>query len=279
MLLEAFLDAALDSLKMLPFLLAAFLMIEILEHYSGNYLNRILSRVGRGGPIVGALLGCIPQCGFSVVAANLYAGGIITPGTLLAVFLSTSDEAILIFLENPGNGKEILWLLAIKIVIGAAAGYLIDLLIKKSDGKEPGEMCNDCGCHHGGHMGIAKAVLHHTLKMFLYVLVFTAVLNVIIELLGMERLSALLLGDSVFQPLMAGVIGMIPNCAASVMLAELFLNGAISFASVVAGLCAGAGIGLAVLFKVNKDQKENFKIAGLLYGIAAASGILLEVFI
>lgn len=285
MLLDILMDTVLDSVKMLPFLLAAFLLMEWLEKYSGEYMNRMLAKVGHAGPIVGALLGCIPQCGFSVVAANLYAGGILTPGTLLAVFLATSDEAVLILLGNPGRGQDILVLLGVKVLIGTVAGYLIDFLIPKRHDHEADmeRICADCGCHeHGavhehGHGGIVRAALHHTIRVFVYIFIFTGILSFAIELLGIERLSAILLGDSIFQPLIAAVIGMIPNCAASVMLTELYLNGAISFASVVAGLCTGAGIGLVVLFRMNEDVKENLKIVGLLYAVAAVSGVLLEV--
>ena len=225
-----------------------------------------------------------------MVAANLYAGGIITPGTLLAVFLATSDEAVLILLGNPGRGQDILVLLIVKVVIGTVAGYLIDFLIPKRHNHEADmeRICADCGCHghghehdhgHGhGHGGILRAALHHTIQVFLYIFIFTGILSLAIELLGVEKLSALLLGNSIFQPLIAAVIGMIPNCAASVMLTELYLSEAISFASVVAGLCTGAGIGLVVLFRMNDNMKENFKIVGLLYGVAAVSGVLLEVF-
>lgn len=286
MLAEVLMDTVIDSVKMLPFLLAAFLLMEWLEKYSGEYVNRILAKVGHAGPVVGALLGCIPQCGFSVVAANLFAAGIITPGTLLAVFLATSDEAVLILLGNPGKGQEILTLLITKVVIGTIAGYLIDLLIPKrhNHAADMERICADCGCHgHGSghehghkHGGIVRAALHHTVQVFIYLLIFTGILSLVIELLGVEKLSALLLGNSIFQPLIAAVIGMIPNCAASVMLTELYLNEAISFASVVAGLCAGAGVGLAVLFRMNENMKENLRIIGLLYAVAVISGILLQ---
>lgn len=289
MLLDILMDTVMDSVKMLPFLLAAFLLMEWLEKYSGDYMNRMLVKVGHAGPIVGALLGCIPQCGFSVVAANLYAGGILTPGTLLAVFLATSDEAVLILLGNPGKGQDILMLLVMKVLIGTAAGYLIDFLIPKRHNHQADmeRICADCGCHdhghdhdhdHGhGHGGILRAAVHHTIQIFVYIFIFTGLLSLAIELLGVEKLSALLLGDSIFQPLIAAVIGMIPNCAASVMLTELYLNEAISFASVVAGLCTGAGIGLVVLFRMNENVKENLKIVGLLYAVAAVSGVLLEI--
>lgn len=310
MILDVLLDALLDSAKMLPFLFAAFLVMEWLEDRSGEYMNRILAKVGRAGPVAGALLGCIPQCGFSVVAANLFAGGILTPGTLLAVFLATSDEAVLILMGHPGRGADILGLLAAKVVIGAAAGYLVDIIYPKrhDHDKDMERICANCGCHghnhghgeesshgeesghgdghegshhqedshsHGG--GILQAALHHTVQIFFYILIFSALLGLAIELIGAERISALLLGDSLFQPLIAAVIGLIPNCAASVMLTELYLGGAISFASVTAGLCTGAGLGLVVLFRMNADRKENLKLVGLLYGIAAVAGILLEI--
>lgn len=282
MIADVLMDTVLDSVKMLPFLLAAFLLMEWLEKYSGEYMNRLLAKVGHAGPLAGALLGCVPQCGFSVAAANLYAGGIITPGTILAVFLATSDEAVLILMGNPGRGKEILWLLVAKVVIGTAAGYLIDVWIPERHSYEEDmeRICADCGCHghtheHGkGH--VFQAALYHTVSVFAYIFVFTGILNLAIELVGIEKLSAVLMGDSLFQPLLAALVGMIPNCASSVMLTQLYLSGAISFASAVAGLCTGAGLGLAVLFRMNEDKKESLKIMGLLYAAGAVSGIVLS---
>lgn len=276
--MEWIMEALADSLKMLPFLFAAFLCMEALEHYAGRKWKSAMRRTGAAGPAVGAVLGCIPQCGFSVMASNLYAGGVITLGTLMAVYMATSDEAVLLMLADPGHGKQILWLLAAKVLIGMAAGYLVDLLVppKKRHHHTMGEVCTDCGCHD--HHGILKPALKHTGKIFLYILAFTLVLNGVLELIGLERLSAVLLSDSVFQPLLAALLGLIPNCAASVALTELYLGGAISFASVVAGLCTGAGIGLVVLFRVNHDRKENFRILGMLYLLGALSGVLLEVF-
>ncbi|MDO5425968.1 MAG: putative manganese transporter [Eubacteriales bacterium] len=271
-------DALLDCLKMLPFLFAAFLCMEAVEHYSGKRMNQMLEKAGHGGPVLGALLGCIPQCGFSVLASNLYAGGVITMGTLLAVFLATSDEAILLLLADPGHGGEILKLILVKVVIAVIAGYLVDLIFHRRKWTEDPmqEICHDCGCHD--HHGIVRPALRHTVRIFLYLLVFTLALNILLDAVGIEQVSALLLGNTIFQPLIAALIGLIPNCAASVVLTELYLGGAISFASVVAGLCTGAGVGLLVLFRMNRDKKENFKILGLLYLIGAASGMLLQVF-
>ena len=231
MLIDVFTDAAIDCIKMLPFLFLAFLLIEALEHYSSDFTKKLMIKVDKAGPVVGAVVGCVPQCGFSVMAANLYSGGIITIGTLIAVFLATSDEAILIIMGNPEHAGKIGILLLAKVIIAIVAGYLVDIFFKKEIAvpHHEGELCHDCG-------------------------------------------------DSVFQPVIAALIGLLPNCAASVILTQLYLSGAISFASVIAGLCTGAGIGLVVLFKVNPDKKENVKIIAVLYGIAVAAGLILEMF-
>ena len=269
--------AFIDCLRMLPFLFAAFLLIEALEHYSGNLSAKVMEKVGKAGPVVGALAGCIPQCGFSVMAANLYAGGVVSAGTLLAVFLATSDEAVLILLGNPGRAGEVIRLLAVKVVIAIVAGYVADLLLKGwlSSEKSSGNLCDHCGCHKE-HAGILMPAWRHTFRLFIYLVLFTWGLNLVIEVFGIEKLSAFLLGDTVFQPVIAALIGLIPNCAASVILTQLYLGGAISFASVVAGLSTGAGAGLIVLFKINRNRKENVKIMIMLYITAVVAGLLLQ---
>ena len=276
MIAEVFLHALEDCLKMLPFLFGAFLLLEALEHKASERINRVLAKAGKAGPAVGALLGCIPQCGFSIVAANLYSGGVVTLGTLLAVMIATSDEAILILLGNPGQGGEILRLLLTKVLIGVAAGYGADALFRgrKREKKEIEDLCTDCGCHE--HHGILRPALYHTGKIFLFLLLFSVALEFAIHVLGMERISRILLSDSLFQPFIAALIGLIPNCASSVLLTQLYLSGVISCASVIAGLCTGAGLGLAVLFKVNRDRRENLRILGLLYAVSAGAGILLQ---
>lgn len=275
-LLDVIIDAVLDCLKTLPFLFCAFLLMEAAEKYYGKHMDRILKKSKWGGPVIGSLLGCIPQCGFSVIASNLYAGGMVTLGTLLAVYLSTSDEAILLLLTEPDRGGDILRLMLTKVVIGVIAGYLIDLLFKKErQGRNMEQICTECGCDE--EEGIVKPALHHTVTLFFYLLLFTLILNIVMEIAGVEKISAWLLGDTVFQPVLAALIGLIPNCAASVILTELYLSGAISFASVTAGLCTGAGAGLLVLFKMNRDRKENLKVLGLLYAVGVIAGILLEI--
>ena len=253
-MLDVLLDAVLDSLKTLPFLFGAFLLMEAAEKHYGKHMDTILKKSKWGGPLAGSILGCIPQCGFSVIASNLYAGGLITLGTLLSVYLSTSDEAIILLLADSSRGNDILKLMVTKVIIGIIAGYLVDLIFfKQRQGRNMDQICSDCHCEE--ETSILKPALHHTVHLFVW-----------------------LLGDTVFQPVLAALIGLIPNCAASVILTQLYLSGAISFASVVAGLCTGAGAGLLVLFKMNKDRKENLKVLGLLYVIAVIAGIVLELF-
>lgn len=276
LLTDIFIDTGTDCLKMLPFLFVAFLILEALEHYSSEFTNKFLAKVGAAGPIFGALAGCVPQCGFSVMAANLFAGGVLSPGTLISVFIATSDEAILILMGNPGRGREIFFLLAVKVVIAVMAGYLTDMFWKSrpEHPKHLEDLCHDCGCHN--HHGIILPALNHTVKIVIYLFLFSAALNLLTETIGIEKLSAIFLGNTIFQPFIAALIGLIPNCAASVILTQLYLDGVISFASVIAGLCTGAGVGLIVLFKMNADKKENSKIIILLYLTAVISGVLLS---
>lgn len=277
--LGIFLDTLTDALKMLPFLFAAFCLMELLEHHAGEKLSRFFARAGKAGPAVGAVLGCVPQCGFSVLSANLYAGGVITLGTLCAVFLSTSDEAVLLLAATPSAAPDILKLLLAKVLIGVAAGYLVDFLFrKKADSAlQLKDLCDHehCGCHE--HGGVLRPALLHTAKMFGFVFLITLVLNFLVEFLGHERLEALLLHDSVFQPFLTALFGLIPNCAASVLLTQLYLEGALQFGAVVAGLCTGAGAGLLVLFRENRNPKDNLKILGILYVAAVVPGVVLQI--
>ena len=195
MILHALEHAFWDTVRMVPFLLAAFLILEALEHYSNRYMNRLLGRVGKAGPVVGAVFGCVPQCGFSVAAANLYSGGVITLGTLMAVFLSTSDEAVLILLGNPGSGTMILRLLLGKVLIGIVSGYLIDVIFrKKKEEKHIEDLCRSCGC--SDHSGIVKPALKHTLRLTVYILAFTFILNILLEWIRTETQTALLGRDT-----------------------------------------------------------------------------------
>lgn len=274
MILDALLDAALDTLRILPFLFAAFLALEAIEHYSNQFSNRLLAGVGKAGPLVGAVLGCVPQCGFSAAAANLYSAGLISLGTLIAVFLSTSDEAVFILLAHPGNGKTVVSLLALKTGIGMAAGFLLDMLFRnRKKDMHIGEMCKTCGC--SDESGILRPAFVHTARLAAYLLAFTFCLNLALSFVGVERLAEILGKDTLLQPFIAALLGMIPNCAASVLITELYLAGSLSFGAAIAGLCAGAGIGPVVLFRSNHSVRENLIILLLLYGCAVIAGLIL----
>lgn len=277
--MEIFLDALKDTLKMLPFLFGVYLLIEYLEHKASDRLANTLRRLGPFGPVGGAAFGCLPQCGFSVAVSNLYSGRIVSLGTLMAVYIATSDEAIPILLSNPESAKEIWKLIAAKIVIAVLAGLMIDALIKffrkkSNEENEPyADLCENCGCEEHG---IVYSAVKHTVQIFIFLFLVSLALGISIHLLGEERLNAVLMTNSVFQPFLAALIGLIPNCAPSVILTNLYVAGSLSFGSVVAGLSTGAGLGLVVLFRTNKKLKENVAIVALLYAIGSISGLLID---
>lgn len=277
---DILLETVVDSLKMLPFLFGAYLLIEFLEHRASGKLEAILAGSGKFGALGGALLGCVPQCGFSVAAANLYAGGVITAGTLAAVLISTSDEAVPVLLANPGSLPQVGLLLGVKVVIAVAAGLLLDLgggrlFPRKQPLEELHHHCEEenCGCEEGG---ILRAAIVHTGHIFLFILLFTLVMNVGIAAIGEENLSSLLMEGSFWQPMVAALVGFIPNCAASVLLTQLYLGGTVSFGAVVAGLCTSGGVGLAVLFRSNRNWRENLRMLAYLYVVATVSGLAIQ---
>lgn len=270
-------EAVLDSLKALPFLFGAYLLIEYLEHRAGDKIKSSLSKMRFMGPIGGAALGCIPQCGISVAAANFYSGRLISVGTLLAVFIATSDEALPILLSTPGAALDVLRLIGVKLVAAVLVGLLADLVLNrflKPKEKEPfHEICASCDCEH---RGVLKSALLHTGKIFFFLLLVNLLLSLGIYFIGQEKISVILLSGSGFQPLLAALIGLIPNCASSVVLVELYLSGALSFGAAVAGLCTGAGMGILVLFKVNKKLKENLALVGVLYTAGVVTGTVVN---
>lgn len=278
---DTLLDAVWDTFKMLPFLFLAFLIIEFLEHRAQDKIKHLFTRAGAAGPAVATILGCIPQCGFSVMSANLYTSGIITLGTLIAVFLSTSDEAVILLATAHNGAHEIFKLLATKIVIALLFGYIIYFIEKKkhkAHHHHSHDLCehDHCGCEENG--GVLKPALIHTAKVFGFLLLFTIIIDLAVSLIGMEALSHLLLSDSVFQPLLAAVIGFIPNCASSVLLTQLYIEGTLSFGSLIAGLCTNAGAGMLILFRDKSKIKENLKVLGILYLCSIIPAIILHLF-
>ena len=266
----------LDTLKIIPFLFIAFLIIELIEHKLSSKSKKMITKSGKFGPIIGSLLGLIPQCGFSVVATNLYITRIVSLGTLISIYLSTSDEMLIILLSKETPISTILPLIAVKFFVGMISGFIIDFTLRnKRKDKVSYDICEDehCGCEH--EENLFKSSLIHTLKTAIFIFIATLVINLAFEFFGEEYLSKLFLKDTLIAPFITSLIGLIPNCASSVILTELYLSGAINFASVISGLLTGSGIAILVLFKTNKNIKENLTILGLIYGIGVLIGIII----
>jgi hypothetical protein len=275
-MLDIILDTILDSLKILPFLFIAFLIIEIIEHKFNKKTLRIIEKSGKLGPLIGGVLGCFPQCGFSVLATNLYITRIISIGTLIAIYLSTSDEMLPILLSKQCPAKTIILFLVCKFLIGMLFGFIIDFILRKNKKEKiKYDICEDehCGCEH--EENLFKSSLIHTLKTAIFIFIATFVITLAFEFFGEEYLSKIFLKDTLIAPFIASLIGLIPNCASSVILTELYLSGAINFASVISGLLTGSGVAILVLFKTNKNIKENLTILGLIYGIGVFVGIII----
>lgn len=274
-------DTLVDGLKLLPFLFVTYLAMEYIEHKTSSKTRHIMKRAGKWGPVPGGILGVIPQCGFSTVASNLYAGRIISLGTLFAVFLSTSDEMLPVLISEQAEPGTIIRILAVKAVIGIAVGLLIDLCVRKKgkEGREEdlriGHICDHehCNCGEGN---IFRSALSHTVQIFVFILLISFTLNFLVEIVGEQVLASFLYERSVLGPVFAGLIGLIPNCASSVVVTQLYLEGLLGTGSMLAGLLAGSGVGLLVLYRVNDNLKENIKITLMLYLTGVVCGIIVE---
>lgn len=279
MIIDALLDTVMDSIKLLPFLFLTYLLMEYIEHKMGKKTQNVLKASDKFGPLWGAVLGMIPQCGFSAAASNLFAGRIITMGTLIAIYLSTSDEMLPILISESVHYTMILKILFMKVVIGLIAGFILDFILScKNKGKvvkiDVHHFCEHEHCHC--EKGILKPALMHTLKIFVFIFILSAVLNLVIAFMGTQVLADFILNRPILGELLAGLIGLIPNCAASVIITQLYLEGALPFGTMMAGLLVGAGVGLMILFRVNDNKKENFKIAGILYAVGVVAGMLIN---
>ncbi|MBQ8118778.1 MAG: arsenic efflux protein [Lachnospiraceae bacterium] len=328
-----------DSILVILVLFFTYLAMEYLEHRAGDKLQQVVEKAGRLGPVIGAAVGVVPQCGFSAAASNLYAGRVITMGTLIAIYLSTSDEMLPVMISAKAPASLILSILAIKVAVGIIAGFMVDLAFGQGQGEhkdhgghkdhaahnghesheahEGHESHETHGGHkdhaaHGGHKDHAahngheshetheghehhtrihemceqehcdceKGILHsavkHTVHVGIFLLFITFALNFLLEIVGEDVLSALLLDRPIAGPVIAGIVGLIPNCAASVAITELYLGGMLGLGSMLSGLLVGAGVGLLVLFRVNRHTTENLKITGILYCVGVFAGIVIE---
>ncbi len=278
-MLEIIQDTLIDGIKLLPFLFITYLLMEYMEHKMAEKSKKAIQKSGKLGPAIGSILGIFPQCGFSVSATNLYAGRVITLGTLISVYLSTSDEMLPILISEAVEPIVIIKILAIKLVIGMIAGILIDFVYHLKPNKQGkndiGHLCEEEHCHCDEE-GIFKSALKHTIHIFLFILLITFIINTGVHFIGEETIAHLLLNRPIIGPMVSALLGLIPNCAASVIITNMYLEKVISVASLISGLLTGAGVGLAVLFKTNKEIKQNLAIVGILYGIGVISGILIE---
>jgi len=283
-------DALIDSFHMLPFLLFIFFVIEFIEYFYSDKTEILASKSTKTGPLAGSLLASVPQCGFSVIASTLYTKRLITKGTLIAVYLATSDEAVPVLLSAPEKIGMVVPLIGIKIVIAVIAGYLIDIFFKSrinpelktdSDGKTEHEQDEDGCCRHkitnAPKSDLWLHPLIHTANVFVFILGVTLVLNyVVMTVGGEEKLGEYLISSSPLQPVVTAIVGLIPNCAVSIAITLMYIKGAIGFGSVVSGLCSSAGLGLLVLLKNNKNKKDSIAVIAILLAVSIISGLIIR---
>ena len=312
-------DSVIDTLKLIPFLFVTYLAMEALEHLASNKVRKAVERAGTAGPAVGALLGALPQCGFSAMAATLFSGRVVTAGTLVAVILSTSDEMIPVFVAHQEPASRLLSIIAIKVVLGIVAGLLLDvvlrLLHRAGDGhahihelcerehchcEEADELDDDEGhdgrgdhndhhndhdghhdhAHHHGHghshhgaWGIVRSACVHTIQVTAFIFLISLLFGLIIEGLGVDSIRSMLAYHPVRATFIAALVGLIPNCGASVAIAELFLDGTLATGPMLAGLLSSGGVGLLVLWRTNADARQNVYVTLLVYGVAVLAGL------
>ena len=277
MLVDVVADTLLDSVKLLPFLYITYLFIELIEHRAGEAGRNRIGAAGKTGPVWGALFGIIPQCGFSAAASSLYAGKMITIGTLLAIYLSTSDEMLPILISSSIGIGRILHILFVKCGIAMISGVFIDFILR--DGRKKAEKTHHSHDHEGEHgreERLALAALHHTLEVFFYIVLISFVLNLGIAIIGEDTLAGFFTSIPVLGEFLAALVGLIPNCASSVVITELYLSGVIGAGAMMSGLLVNAGVGILVLLRIDHDRKETAKIVAILYALGVFWGLVIE---
>lgn len=275
-LIHTLIHSFVDNIKLLPFLFFAFLIIELIEHKFNKKTIKIIKKSGKFGPVIGSILGIIPQCGFSVLATNFYITRVISIGTLLSIYLSTSDEMLPIMISSGVPFKTVFGMVLIKVIAGMFFGFLIDFLIRKREAgkKYDYHMCEEehCDCEDS----LLKSSLKHTFNTLIFIIIISFILNLLYEFVGNELVNKIFMKNNLFGPFIGSLIGLIPNCGSSVALTELFINGAINFGTCISGLLTGSGVSILVLFKRNKNLKENLFILSILYFIGVFVGIFIE---
>ncbi|MBQ7815802.1 MAG: arsenic efflux protein [Oscillospiraceae bacterium] len=304
-----------DTLSLIPFLFIVFVVLEYMEHSMSDKSLEIIKKAGGKGPLLGGIIGAFPQCGFSVMATNLFAGRVISIGTIVAVYLSTSDEMLAVMLSGNTDPWRIFKIIALKTAIGIAAGFGVEFVhrmrIKYQQHKQKhhehhhehahgehhhhhhnlegehhhgehhehneyiSDFCIEEDCHGCEHSSV-KAALVHTVKIYLVIFVVTFLLNLVIDLAGLEIIEEVVSKAGIWAPVVSCVIGLVPNCASSVAITQLYLSGAISLGTAMAGLLTGSGIAWIVLFRVNPHSRQNFKIMGIVFFVGAVSGIIMN---
>ena len=283
-MIDVLLDTLLDAAKLIPFLYLTYLLLEFIEHRAKEQTEALMKKAGKWGPFLGGPRGAVPQCGFSASMSNLYAENIISMGTLVAVFLSTSDEMLPIMISGISSGDIRAWsvvkILLVKILLGVVVGFIVDgvarLCSKKEKNIDIESLCHDdhCGCEEGN---IFLSALIHTLKILAFILVVSFALNTVIYFIGEDALGNFISSlPVVVGPLATALVGLVPNCASSIVITQLYMSGVISAGSMLAGLLSGSGIGLLILFRVNKNMKSNFAVLGIVYGSGAVIGIICD---
>lgn len=288
---DILLDALKDTIILVPFLWVTYLVMEALESAAGQRAARAVQKAGAAGPLIGGLLGVVPQCGFSAVAATLWSGRVITLGTLLAVFLSTSDELLPVFVAEGAPVDLLVRILLAKVLVGVVVGLLVDLVLRLA--RRGGdrafhvhELCEraHCGCghdhdenghDHGGWGSIVRSATKHTLQVTLFIFLITLGIDALVELVGEDVLASFMAGNPVISVFASALVGLIPNCAASVVVAELFLDGTLGSAALMAGSLVAAGVGYLVLFRTNASVRQNVGILALLYVVGVAAGLVM----
>ena len=280
---ETLLDAVIDTLKLAPIIVATYILIELVESKFAARVTKSRALFSHAAPALGAAVGIVPQCGFSVISANLYSAGKISLGTLLAVFIATSDEAVPLLVSMPAYWDKLVLLMVIKVLYAIAVGLVLDFVLR---GVLPRSLrggytgnADEIDCHEthddeeGHQRPIWQAALRHTLEIFAFIFLFSVLFGLIVEGVGEDVFADFLGQMGFFQPVFSALVGLIPNCAASVLLTQLYVEGALRFSSLVAGLCTGAGVGLAVLWRANPSWKQNLFITGLTWAAGAAVGV------